>query len=607
MAKKENKSVFTAEFALKTDKHQERKLNLKFDGMTSLYNQLLKFLLKQHEKLKKDSDYIKTVDDYHVNKKSLIESQNAIFLLEKKLKEEKNDEQKENLLKLSLEEEKFETLKKEKLAIQKRFSDLNIHYHLDYPFIEKLSTNIKKSCWMQDHLDSQTIQVVAKTIYQTYEKWRYKNGGKPRFKTEKRCLKSICGKQNACIIIDKKGLVKWTSLKMEMIEEKNVSGFQSYAKQKIAEGNLKYSRIVRRIIKGKHRFFVQFVIEGKPLIKEKNKTPTENIGKTVGLDIGVSSLGVASAMGGFLFPFAPTVKDHYKEIKKIQRAMSRSSRENNPDCFHETIWVKKVKHTKKKLGKVKKKSRLKKRSKNYIKLQAKLKDYFRKMETARNQEHYLLINILLQLGLYFKIEKNNFKAWMKSWFGRAIGKKSPSTFQAKLINKAVNAGGEVSLISPYKPKFSQYCHVCHSYHKKPLSQRTHICESNGEAIAQRDVYSAFLIYHYDIMKNEHHSTQEDFDLFKDLTLKNSKWLFSAEKNHKSYECFKLFPQLNFSVNDMGGGVAGGKFYLTDEAKGYSFCAAEESFSSGEESDLQNTYKTLIPAFGAVDRKKVKQI
>ena len=55
MAKKENKSVFTAEFALKTDKHQERKLNLKFDGMTSLYNQLLKFLLKQHEKLKKDS------------------------------------------------------------------------------------------------------------------------------------------------------------------------------------------------------------------------------------------------------------------------------------------------------------------------------------------------------------------------------------------------------------------------------------------------------------------------------------------------------------------------------------------------------------------------
>lgn len=130
-------------------------------------------------------------------------------------------------------------------------------------------------------------------------------------------------------------------------------------KQKIAEGNLKYSRIVRRIIKGKHRFFVQFVIEGKPLIKEKNKTPTENIGKTVGLDIGVSSLGVASAMGGFLFPFAPTVKDHYKEIKKIQRAMSRSSRENNPDCFHETIWVKKVKHTKKNSVKSKRKADLK--------------------------------------------------------------------------------------------------------------------------------------------------------------------------------------------------------------------------------------------------------
>lgn len=595
---KEKTPVFTTEFALKTDQHQARKLNLKFSALTSLYNQLLKFLLKQHEKLKKDRDYLNTVEKYRLNKKALMENQNRLFHLKKSVNKPLKDgeKQKEIESNLSKEEEKLFELNEEKLALQRQFSDLNLKWNLDYPFLEKLSRSIKKNCWMADHLDSHTIQVIAVRVYEAYEKWRYKNKGKPRFKTHSRGLKSISGKQNACIIIDKKGRVKWTKLRLDLIDEKDTSGFQAYAKQKIAEGKLKYSRIVRRMIKGKQRFFVQFVIEGKPFIKEKNKTPTAYIGKTVALDIGVSSVGVASAKGGFLFPFCPSVKDQYNVIKKIQRAMNRSARENNPDCFHETTYVKKVKHIKKIQGNIKKKSRLKQRSKNYLKLQAKLKDGFRKMETARNQEHYGLINQLLQLGLTFKIEKNAFKGWQRSWFGRTIGKKAPSGFQEKLTRKVENTGGEVTLINPHQPKFSQYCHRCHSYHKKPLGQRIHVCESKGETLAQRDVYSAFLIYHYDLMKNKHQATQDDFEAFKDLTLKYSK------------DYFKLFPRrkddkYHLSVNDMGEVVAGGKCQLTGEAKSLTFCAVEKTVSS-EESDLQKSCQTLIPAFGAVDRKKV---
>lgn len=581
MKKKEKKPVFTAEFALKTNKYQERKLNIKFSAMTSLYNQLLSHLLKHHIDLKNDENYTHTVELYVKNKKELIEAHNAFFkasaalknALEAKKPDEKDIEEKQK--KFDDAEKVIEDLKSVKADIQLKFKNLNILHQLDYAFLEKLSTSIKKNCWMNDHLDSQTIQKIAKVVYEPYEKWRYKSKGKPRFKTSARAIKSISGKQNTCISLNKKGQVKWKDVEIDIIKEKDTSGFQAYVNQKISEGKLKYSRIVRRTIKGKTRFFVQFIVEGKPFVKEKHKIDARVIGKTIGLDIGVSSVGFASAQGAFLFPLCPSVKDCHDEIKKIQRAMERSKRANNPDCFHDDEYVKKVKHTKKVKGKVKKNSKMKKRSQHYIKYQALLKDLYRKMEVSRNQEHYLLIHHLLNLGTMFKIEKNCFKAWQKSWFGRTIGKKAPSAFQEKLLSKAANAGGSVELISPYKPKFSQYCHICGLDHKKPLGQRVHICEGNGEAIAQCDVYSAFLIYHYDTKKGKHKATQEDFDLFKDLTLKYST------------DYFNLFPQLknNFSVNDMGEGVAGGKSDLTGEAKGCSFCATENGTFSMEESDL----------------------
>jgi len=53
---------------------------------------------------------------------------------------------------------------------------------------------------------------------------------------------------------------------------------------------VKFCRIIKRIFSGFARFFVQLVLEGKPLVKDKNK-PVDNI---VGLDIGPSTIAHVS-------------------------------------------------------------------------------------------------------------------------------------------------------------------------------------------------------------------------------------------------------------------------------------------------------------------------
>lgn len=79
-------------------------------------------------------------------------------------------------------------------------------------------------------------------------------------------------------------------------------------------------------------------------------------------------------------------------------------------------------------------------------------------------------------------------------FGKTIGKKAPSNFVQTLKRKALKSDGTFEEVSTWTTKFSQYCHVCDGYHKKPLSQRTHICGEND--IMQRDLYSAALMSNY---------------------------------------------------------------------------------------------------------------
>lgn len=459
--------TFTHEIPLRTNAYQNRKLLIKFRALREIYNQLLHVLLDNHDKMISS-------DDYKVAK---------------------------------------QLYKTEPKKAKSLFNKLSNQYNVTNPHIEKLATTIKNSCYMADHLDGDTVQVIAKRVFETYSRWRFKGAGKPRFKSWRKGIRSISGKKNACVSFTKQGKIKWKDLTFDLIlDQKDKYGVQAHA----LNSKIKYCRIVHKTLNGKDRFFVQLACEGLPLLKANHKKQNDVLWQEVGVDIGVSSIAAVSNSGAMLESFCPNIPDLKTEIKQLQRKMARSQRANNKESFNEDTFVKKDKHVVRKKGTVKRGSKFI-QSKTYKKDSLKLKELHRVLAEKRKIEHNKLANKILTLGNIIKIEKNNYKAWQKGWFGKTIGEKSPSAFVSTLKRKVSKTGGMSIDIMPFKAKFSQYCHVCGSFHKKSLGQRIHNC--NGKPIAQRDLYSATLVLNYDIDNEKHLLNSSLFDEVFDETLR----------------------------------------------------------------------------------------
>jgi putative transposase len=53
----------------------------------------------------------------------------------------------------------------------------------------------------------------------------------------------------------------------------------------------------------------------------------------VGLDIGPSNIAAVGHTDAIFEQFCPCVVQPWKELRRIERAMDRSKRANNPQCF----------------------------------------------------------------------------------------------------------------------------------------------------------------------------------------------------------------------------------------------------------------------------------
>ena len=442
--KKPSTASFIHEFPLKVSKYSQRKYNIKFNAAKELYNSILGELLKRHKLMLSDIRY-----------------QNAIELY-------KQDNSKSEAKTL--------------------FDKLKVEYKITKNELQKLAKDIKNKCYMKDHLDSVSIQKLSDRVFDTYTKWCIGKGGKPRFKSWKNGIRSMEGKSNTCLSF-KNNVFSWNGIQSEIILQKNDKyGVQEYA----LNSKVKYCRIVRKIIKGKPKFYLQLILKGLPKLKSNQ---IFNNGQN-GIDIGVSTIASVGSSKALLTPFCQELNDIEKDIKNIQRKKARSLRLNNSDNYENDAWVIKDKRFLKRKGKNIKGKTTWIKSNNYLKLENELKELQRLQASKRKYSHNLLANKVLENGNDIVIEKNNYKAWQRGLYGKTIGKKAPSLFVQTLKRKALKSGGTFEEVNTWKTKFSQYCHVCDGYHKKPLSQRIHTCGENE--IMQRDLYAALLLHYYDL-------------------------------------------------------------------------------------------------------------
>jgi len=423
--------TFILELALDTSPHDEAELNARFEAARQLYNACL-------DEAKRRLDLLRQSNEFKHAKR-----------MPKTVKGKKD----EGLASIFRNKGRF-------LA----FKELNAKFGFSEYSIIIYATTIRNS-WINNHIDSNTAQKLASRAFKAVRKVAFGQAKRVRFKSENQ-LKSVEGSTNKTGIryISKTGHILWKGLELKCIIDVNdkvvVHGLSH---------RVKYCRIIKRIFNGKARFFAQLALEGDPL--QKFESPD----KTVGLDIGPSTIAVVTSNQATLERFCDELKDKQKEIRRLQRKLDRQRRANNPQNYNQNGTIKRGKKTWHE-------------STRYKKTRRKLAELQRKLAAHRKTLHGNLANRILKQGKHVKTEKLSYRAFQKN-FGKSVKNRAPGMFMEIIRRKAENAGGSVTEFSTRTTKLSQYCHKCTKCTKKPLSQRVHTCCNLN---IQRDIYSAFL-------------------------------------------------------------------------------------------------------------------
>jgi len=338
--------------------------------------------------------------------------------------------------------------------------------------LQKFAILTKNKCDIKKHLDTHVCQKMATRAYLSLNEYLLNKRGRPRFK-RKGWISSVEGKDNRAGIRFKDGYINWRGLRLSPIFDiKDRHLLEAYALRK----KTKYTRLVKRKIRGKTLFFAQLIKEGQPFIKNKNTTKNE----VVGLDIGPSTIATLSKEKASLRLFCEELTPIHNKIKLYQRKTDRSLRSTNKENYDEKKRVLKNKKLKWK------------KSNKFKKLQETIAEFHRKSRVYRKRLHGKLANEILALGNKIQTEDISYK-WLQKLYGKSVNFRAPSSFIQILRRKAENAGGYLLEFNTITTSLSQTCHSCRRKEKKQLSQRWHDCKCGIRA--QRDLYSAFLSIH----------------------------------------------------------------------------------------------------------------
>lgn len=378
-----------------------------------------------------------------------------------------------------------------------------------------------------DTIDINTAQKLATRAWNSMEKVRKGEANKVCF-IKYGEMTSIEGKDNKMGIRFRDGkrkknehefLMKMNDVSVPVVIPKN----DMYGREVILNRKkVKYCRILRKIVRGNVRFFIQLVILGIPPTKRCKVTGrfSRKLGSgKVGVDEGTQTIAVSSQDLCLLRELAPDVDKMENEKRLLLKKMDRSRRAMNPHKYHPDGTVKKGNKEKWVY------------SQNYTNVRFQYNGICRKQQAKRRQSHNRLSNVILSLGSEFYIEQMNMKALQKraketkingktgkfvskKRFGKSIANKAPALFVQILENKLLFLGGKLHKVNTWKVKASQFSHETCECTKKSLSARWH--ELQDGTMIQRDLYSAFLLQH--VKNNLEEIDQElcnnDFLIFK---------------------------------------------------------------------------------------------
>ena len=394
-------------------------------------------------------------------------------------------------VKLMRESKEYQQTRKLTNKKEKRdgFKQLEIKYGIKGTALNELITSLRNNSNDFKVLGSHiTIQLQLRAM-QAIDKVRFDNGKQIHF-IKYGEMTSIQGSNNEQAIRYRDGIIQFNKLKMPVI----IKNSDDYAQLAIQD-RVKFCRILRKHSKGKIKYYVQLCLEGIPPTKlDKNGNIKHKLGiGEVGLDIGTSTIAIASDDKVKLLELASSIDNIDKEKCRLQRKLDRSRRANNSNKFNEDGTIKKG--NKDKWIK----------SNNYIKTQSKLRDIQRRIANKRKKSHEELANYILSLGNIIKVEIMHFNGLQrkakettinektgrynkKKRFGKSLANKAPAKLLEIINRKLKYQGLQLYKINTYKVKASQYNPLTDECNKKTLGERW-----NKNIEIQRDLLSALII------------------------------------------------------------------------------------------------------------------
>lgn len=450
---------------LKLEKWQEDRLFKRFEIARQLYNTLACAEIKKIRLVQQSQPYIKI--------------QEELQTLDRKT----NSKQFNKLLR-----QRDELMRKEGFTEFSFKSDMKKYYK---HFNDNIASNVAIHC-------------IAAQVWAAFNQLLFEKAGKHvhlKKRGEIRSLRGYSaanGKSGGSEIIFRGSYVEWKGLQLPIKRSPD----NPYEEQMLRY-RVKYVRLLRKPGRTKDHWYAQLSLEGKPVVKWDcdRDQPRHPVGHgAVGLDIGPQTLAYAANHEANLVELADQVQNIEQEKCRLQRQMDRSRRSTNPENYHEDGTIKrgvKLTHN---------------RSRRYLKLQRKLSYLQFQQAETRKRQHNELANHLLSLGDCFYVEdmawpalahrakkteisEKTGKFKRKKRFGKSIANKAPATLISILRQKcnSLEITGVVEV--PTSVKASQYNHQLKEYAQKPLSQRWNDMQ-DGKKV-QRDLYSAFLLQHYD--------------------------------------------------------------------------------------------------------------
>ncbi len=356
---------------------------------------------------------------------------------------------------------------------------------------QSYASSLRKS-WVRDHLPAQETQNLGARAFDAVRQWHLGVKGKPRFKSTRRGLRSLAGKDGNGALRPKTDAaghlvgLQWGAGLVIPIAAPATTGRRGREQRTefaeiealIAADRVLSTRIVRTTINGRETYRMQLVCDGSP-------TRRHQVGDAqVSFDLGPSQIAIAvqredGAWSGWTEPLADKIRLDAAGLRRVQRQLDRQHRFGSPACFGTEgshvmgrCWWQ--------------------RSAAAQRTVAQLAELHRRLAEHRKTLHGAMVNRLLGYGTLIACERLNYVAWQKN-FPRSVRDRAPGLLVAMMRRKAESAGGTALYeYDPYSTALSQTC-LCGTKKKKPLSQRVHRCDCG--ITDDRDLFSAYLGLH----------------------------------------------------------------------------------------------------------------